>query len=72
MDGVVNGDVIASDEDASSIVVISKNARVNGKVKAGHVIIAAEAFGPLHCAELLRLQLKARAIGDIRYELPEI
>ena len=72
VDGVVNGDVMASDEDASSIVVISENARVHGKVKAGHVIINGEVHGSIHCTELLELQPKARVMGDIRYELLEM
>jgi len=72
VDGVVNGDVIASDEDAGSILVISENARVHGKVKASHVIINGEVHGPIHCTELLELQPKARVMGDIRYELLEM
>ena len=72
VDGEVNGDVIAADDGASSIVVISENARVHGKVKAGHVIINGEVHGPVHCTELLELQPKARVMGDIRYELLEM
>ena len=72
VDGVVNGDVIASDENADSIIVISENARVHGKVKAGHVIINGEVHGPVHCTELLELQPKARVVGDVRYETLEM
>ncbi len=72
VDGEVNGDVIAADDSAGSIVVISENARVHGKVKAGHVIINGEVHGPVHCTELLELQPKARVVGDIRYELLEM
>lgn len=72
VDGEVNGDVMAADDSASSIVVISENARVHGKVKAGHVIINGEVHGPVHCTELLELQPKARVTGDIRYELLEM
>ncbi len=72
VDGEVNGDVIAADDSAGSIVVISENARVHGKVKAGHVIINGEVHGPVHCTELLELQPKARVMGDIRYELLEM
>jgi cytoskeletal protein CcmA (bactofilin family) len=72
VDGEVNGDVVASDDSASSIVVISENAKVHGKVKAGHVIINGEVHGPVHCTELLELQPKARVMGDIRYELLEM
>lgn len=72
VDGEVNGDVVAADDSAGSIVVISENARVHGKVKASHVIINGEVHGPVHCTELLELQPKARVMGDIRYELLEM
>ena len=73
VDGEVNGDVTAADDGAvGSIVVISENARVHGKVKAGHVIINGEVHGPVQCTEFLELQPKARVMGDIRYELLEM
>lgn len=71
IDGEVRGDVIAQDE-GRSILVISENARVHGKVKAAHVIINGEVCGPVHCHELLELQPKARVTGDIRYEVLEM
>ncbi len=72
VDGEVNGDVTAADDAAHSIVVISENARVHGKVKASHVIINGEVHGPVHCSEFLELQPKARVTGDIRYEMLEM
>ncbi len=71
IDGQVIGDVIA-DGAGRSILVISDNARVHGKVSASHVIINGEVRGPLHCSELLELQPKARVVGDIRYETLEM
>ena len=59
IDGEVHGDVKA--DSANSILVISENARVHGKVRAGHVIINGEVRGPVHSDELLELQPKARA-----------
>ena len=70
IDGEVHGDVTAS--DGRSILVISENARVHGKVKAGHVIINGEVRGPVHAGELLELQPRARIVGDVRYELLEM
>lgn len=72
IDGEVHGDVIAADEGGGSILVISENARVHGKVKAGHVIINGEVVGPVHSSELLELQPKARIVGDVRYEILEM
>ena len=71
IDGQVNGDVVASGA-GRSIVVISENAQVHGKVKADHVIINGAVQGPIWCAELLELQPKARVVGDIRYEVLEM
>lgn len=70
IDGEVQGDVKA--DSANSILVISENARVHGKVRAGHVIINGEVRGPVHSDELLELQPKARVVGDVRYEVLEM
>lgn len=71
IDGEVYGDILAN-PDRPSIVFISENARVHGKVKAGHVIINGEVTGPVWSDELLELQPKARVCGDVRYELLEM
>ena len=70
VDGEVQGDVLAS--DPASLLVISENARVHGKVMAGHVIINGEVHGPVAATELLELQPKARIVGDVRYETLEM
>jgi cytoskeletal protein CcmA (bactofilin family) len=71
IDGEVRGDVIASGDD-NSILVISENARVTGKVQAGHVIISGTVTGPVFSSVLLELQPKARVWGDVRYEALEM
>lgn len=71
IDGQVIGDVVA-DGDAGSILVISDNAQVLGRVSASHVIISGEVRGPLICTDLLELQPKARVVGDVRYEMLEM
>ena len=71
VDGQVLGDVIA-DGDAPSIMVISDNARVQGRVEGSHVIISGEVRGPLLCTELLELQPKARVVGEVHYETLEM
>ncbi len=71
VDGQVLGDVVAEGE-GRSILVISDNARVHGRVSASHVIISGEVRGPVHSSELLELQPKARVYGDVRYELLEM
>jgi cytoskeletal protein CcmA (bactofilin family) len=71
IDGEVRGDVIATSEE-NSILVISENARVTGKVQAGHVIISGTVTGPVFSSVLLELQPKARVWGDVRYEALEM
>ena len=71
IDGQVFGDVLAQGE-GRSILVISDNARVHGKVLASHVIINGEVKGPVHASELLELQPKARIEGDVRYDILEM
>jgi cytoskeletal protein CcmA (bactofilin family) len=65
IDGEVRGDVVADGDN--SIVVISEKARIEGRVKAGHVIINGMVVGPVECDQLLELQPKARIVGDVRY-----
>lgn len=71
IDGEVIGDVV-SEGEGRSMLVISENGRVHGKVKAGHVIISGEVRGPVFAHELLELQPKARVTGDVRYDLLEM
>jgi len=71
IDGEVHGDVIATGE-GHSILVISEKARVMGKVRAAHVIINGSVAGPVISDELLELQPKASIVGDVRYEILEM
>lgn len=71
IDGEVHGDVLATGE-GHSILVISEKARVHGKVKAAHVIINGSVAGPVLSDGLLELQPKARIVGDVRYEVLEM
>ena len=66
IDGEVHGDVLATGE-ARSLLVVSEKARVHGKVRAAHVIINGTVVGPVEAEELLELQPKARIEGDVRY-----
>ena len=71
IDGEVHGDVVATGE-GHSILVISEKARVLGKVKAAHVIINGTVQGPIQSDGLLELQPKACISGDVRYEVLEM
>src|SRR5882672_10170801 len=65
IDGEVHGDVIATGE-GHSILVISEKARVLGKVKAAHVIINGSVAGPVYSDELLEMHQGATIDGELR------
>ena len=71
VDGEVVGDIRASDEQ-SSILVISESAAVTGQVQADHVIINGHIKGPVLAFDLLELQPKARIEGDVSYRALEM
>jgi cytoskeletal protein CcmA (bactofilin family) len=70
IDGEVQGDVIATSE--RSLLVVSEQARVRGRIEAGHVILSGTLEGPVVCDELLEVQPTARIVGDVRYHLLEL
>ena len=71
VDGEVVGDIRASSE-SPSILVVSEEARVTGQIHADHVIINGRVTGPVHALELLELQPKARIEGDVSYKALEM
>ena len=71
IDGEVVGDVRAATEEPS-MLVISEAATVQGQVQADHVIVNGTVRGPVHAAELLELQPKARIEGDVSYRALEM
>ena len=71
VDGEVVGDILASNEQPS-ILVISELASVNGRITADHVIINGSVKGPVHALDLLELQPKARIEGDVSYKALEM
>lgn len=71
IDGEVVGDIRASDEHPS-ILVISEVAVVTGQIHADHVIINGHVKGPVLAFELLELQPKARIEGDVSYKALEM
>jgi cytoskeletal protein CcmA (bactofilin family) len=71
IDGEVVGDIRAV-EGSASILVISESATVTGQIYADHVIINGRVMGPVHAAELLELQPKAKIAGDVFYKALEM
>lgn len=71
IDGQVTGDVLASGE-GGSILVISETGGVTGRVQADHVISNGQIVGPVTATTLLELQPKAAIRGDVHYKALEL
>ena len=71
VDGEVRGSIRPS-EGSASILVIGESATVIGLIQAEHVVINGRVVGPIHAAELLELQPKAKIEGDVAYKALEM
>jgi len=71
VDGAITGNIRASD-DEPSILVISESASIVGEIHADHIIINGSVKGPVHASLMLELQPKARIEGDVRYTALEM
>jgi cytoskeletal protein CcmA (bactofilin family) len=71
IDGQVKGNVIA-EGDKPSMLVISEQARIEGEIRVGHLVVNGEIVGPVFSTELLELQPKARITGDVFYKALEM
>lgn len=71
VDGEILGRVTA-EPGASSTLVLSEHARIEGEVTVGHLIVNGTINGPVHATEFLEMQPKARISGDVTYAMIEI
>ena len=72
VDGRIFGNVIAAENKQYSILVLSAQGVVEGKLKVPHMIIDGTVKGPIHANENLELQPGARITGDIHYKIIKI
>lgn len=71
VDGHVTGDVIAPDNEPSTLVLGSEGC-IDGVIRVTHVIINGKVSGPVHAQDYLELQEKSKVYGDIHYGTIEI
>ena len=71
IDGTVRGNVAAL-PDQPCTLVLSEHARIEGEVRAAHVVINGTVTGPVFASESLELQANAKVKGDVHYESIEI
>ena len=74
IDGTVRGNVVAASGTAetNSTLVVSEKARVEGEIRAAHVVVNGAVEGTIFVSEFLELQPKARVCGDVHYKALEI
>lgn len=66
IDGEVKGSVEAV-EGASSTLVVSDLARVEGSVRVAHLVLNGTIVGPVNVTDSIEMQPKARIVGDVTY-----
>lgn len=71
IDGQVKGNVVAEGEEPC-MLVISEHAKIEGEVRAAHIVVNGEIVGPVYSSELLELQPRARITGDVNYKALEM
>src|SRR5271169_3866552 len=72
IDGTVKGSVHCVDGEKGGMLVVSESGRIEGEVRAGHLVVAGRIEGPVCAANLIELQPKARIAGDVRYRALEM
>lgn len=72
IDGEVRGTVEAIGNPASTTLVISDQAKVEGAVTVGHLVLNGAVVGPVHVSNSIEMQPKARIIGDVSYAVIEM
>jgi cytoskeletal protein CcmA (bactofilin family) len=71
IDGEVKGDVRVAEGEVGTLVV-SEQARIEGEVRVGHLVVNGTIVGPVHATELLELQPRSRVSGDVHYTAIEM
>ncbi|UJP06021.1 MAG: polymer-forming cytoskeletal protein [Nitrosomonas sp.] len=71
IDGHVVGDVTATDEECSTLV-LSNEGSIKGNIRAANVVLNGAVIGSIEAYDYLDLHEHAKVIGDVRYGSLEI
>jgi len=71
IDGYVSGNIVADDEEHSTLV-LSNEGHVDGKIQVANVIINGTVKGPIMASKYLELKANAQVYGDVLYEVIEM
>lgn len=72
IDGAVRGSIEAVSAAASSVLVISDQASVEGGVSVAHLVLNGTIIGPVCATGSLEMQPRARIVGDVTYAAIEM
>lgn len=72
IDGEVRGNVETTESAASSVLVLSEQAKVEGAVNVAHFVNNGTVVGPVKVSESLEMQPLAKIVGDVEYSLIEM
>lgn len=68
IDGSVQGSVLA-EPDTEAMLILSERGRIDGQVRAPHVVINGQLHGDIVASERVELAAQARVTGNIHYKL---
>lgn len=71
VDGLIKGNVNMAGEGPSTLV-LSENAKIEGKIHVSHVVVNGAVVGPVHATEYVELQSKCHVTGDVFYKTLEM
>jgi len=71
IDGQVVGNVRGSG-DKPCTLVLSEQAKVEGEIDVGHVVINGTVLGPVRSTEYIELMPKSKVTGDVTYKSIEM
>lgn len=71
IDGTVIG-TISAEPGADAVLVVSEHGRVEGEIRAPHMVINGTIKGDIHASAKVELAANARIEGDIHYRLLEM
>jgi cytoskeletal protein CcmA (bactofilin family) len=72
IDGTVKGNVEAAEGAASSTLILSELARIEGSVAVSYLVTNGTVVGQVSVAECLEMQPRAKIVGDVEYSLIEM
>jgi cytoskeletal protein CcmA (bactofilin family) len=72
IDGTVKGNIEAAEGAASSTLILSEQARIEGSVAVSYLVTNGTVVGQVSVAECLEMQPRAKIVGDVEYSLIEM